>query len=73
MRKEFGEGSLYEWIVMGSAVTCPYRKYWSASVTLAGMDINGTGDTIQKAYKNLQDQIESSKTYFTAFANLKKT
>lgn len=63
--------SLYEWIQKKGAVTYPYRKYWSVSVTLGGIDINGTGDTIQKAYKDLQAQIEASPHLFKAFANLK--
>lgn len=62
--------SLYEWIVKNAAVTYPYKKYWSASVTLGGCDINGTGNTIQRAYENLRAIIESSATHFTAFANL---
>lgn len=62
--------SLYEWIQKWGAITYPYRKYWSVSVTLGGSDINGTGDTIQKAYKDLEAQIQSSKYYMTAFANL---
>lgn len=62
--------SLYEWIVQKAAVTYPYKKYWSASVTLGGTDVNGEGATIQKAYRALQTKIEESKMLFTAFANL---
>lgn len=62
--------SLYEWIQKVGSVTCPYRKYWSVSVTLGGVDINGTGDTIQKAYKDLQMRIEASHHLFKSFVEL---
>lgn len=50
------------WVVKTASVTNPYKKYWSASVTL-GMDVNGTGSTIERAYNALTDRIFNSK-YF---------
>ena len=70
MENEFGTGSLYEWIQKKGSVTSPYRKYWSVSVTLGGIDINGAAETIQKAYKKLQEQIEDSPRLMKAFASL---
>jgi hypothetical protein len=50
------------WVVKTASVTNPYKKHWSASVTL-GMDVNGTGSTIEKAYNALTDRIFKS-SYF---------
>lgn len=52
-----------QWVVKKATVTNPYKKYWSASVTLGGMDINGEGDTIEKAYQMLTAFIAASKYY----------
>lgn len=38
---------------MKASVTNPNKKYWSASVTICGMDINGQGSSIEKAYCDL--------------------
>lgn len=69
MEDKFGSDSLWLWIVRKAAVTNPYKKYWSASVTL-GSDINGIGDTIQKAYEDLYKQISESEYLFQKYANL---
>lgn len=61
-----------QWVVKKAAVTNPYKKYWSASVTLGGMDINGQGATIEKAYQGLTDIIENSKYYLEQFTLLMK-
>lgn len=55
---------------MKASVTNPYKNYWSASVTL-GNDINGTGDTIEKAYNDLTNRIWFSPYLFSKF--MKKT
>lgn len=52
-----------EWVVINASVTNPYKKYWSASVTLCGMDINGIGGSIEKAYNDLTCNIINSKMY----------
>lgn len=48
------------WVTLKSHLTNPYKKYWSASVTLGGMDVNGTGNTIEKAYISLTKRITES-------------
>lgn len=48
-----------EWVVKTASVTNPYKKYWSASVTIIN-DYAGKGDTIEKAYINLTDTIYSN-------------
>lgn len=58
------------WVVMKASVTNPYKKYWSASVTL-GNDVNGTGNTIEKAYKNLTKKIWESPYLFSKFLTSK--
>lgn len=70
MSEKFGSDSLWLWIVKNSTVNNPYKKYWSAAITLGGADIYGKGDTIQAAYKDLYNQIESSEHFFKAYANL---
>lgn len=70
MSEQFGSDSLWLWIVKKSAVNNPYKKYWSAAVTLGGIDIYGKGSTIQAAYKALYKKIESSQHLFKAYANL---
>jgi hypothetical protein len=55
------------WVVKMASVTNPYKKYWSASVTL-GLDINGTGSSIEKAYNSLTDRIFNSKPLKTELA-----
>jgi hypothetical protein len=52
-----------EWVVKTASVTNPSKRYWSASVTLGGMDINGNGYTIEKAYKELTKYILGSTYY----------
>lgn len=60
------------WVVQTSTVTNPYKRYWSASVTLH-MDINGTGDTIEKAYLSLTKLIYTSPYYKTLIIEKLKT
>jgi len=62
--------NLYSWIQKKASVTYPNKKYWSASVTLGGIDINGAGTTIQKAYESLRSKIKNSKYLFSSFTNL---
>jgi hypothetical protein len=50
-----------KWVVQKASVTNPNKDYWSASVTLGGMDYNGFGSTIEKAYNNLTADIVTSK------------
>lgn len=57
-----------QWVVMKSKVNNPYGKYFSAAVTL-GMDIYGEGDTIEKAYNDLTDQIFNSPYKTEILAN----
>lgn len=58
------------WVVKKSTVTNPYGKYWSASVTLGGMDINGRGPSIEKAYQDLTFFIERSEYYYEELSRL---
>lgn len=50
-------------VVMHANVTYPYKKYWSASLTIGGYDANGTGHTIEEAYINLAIMIKSSQHF----------
>lgn len=45
--------TIKNWVVMKASITNPHKKYWSASVTICGMDVNGQGNSIEKAYKDL--------------------
>lgn len=47
------------WVVMNAHVNNPYKKYWSASVTI-GYDYYGKGKTIEEAYNDMTDQIFKS-------------
>jgi hypothetical protein len=58
------------WVVKKASVTNPYKKYWSASVTIGGMDVNETGDTIEKAYNALTDRLFNSNYYKLEIAKL---
>lgn len=60
-----------KWVVQKAVVTSPFMNYWSVSVTLGGMDINGTGDTIEKAYNALVVEIITSKSRLKSFNALK--
>ena len=42
---------------MKAAITNPHKKYWSASVTISGMDVNGQGISIEKAYQDLTSNL----------------
>ena len=53
------------WVVQKASITKPYGKVWSASVTIGGMDINGVGDTIEKAYNDLTLYINQNSYYST--------
>lgn len=48
------------WVVLNSIVTNPYKKHWSASITLDGYDYNETGKTIEAAYYALAERICNS-------------
>jgi hypothetical protein len=50
-------------VAIHSNVTHPYGKIWSASMTIGGMDMNGTGNTIEQAYIALTDIIYTSNYY----------
>jgi hypothetical protein len=53
---------VYRWVTNHATVTNPYNKdIWYASVTI-GYDYNGSGTSIEKAYKDLTDRIYKSPT-----------
>lgn len=58
------------WVAVKAKVSNPYGKYWSASTTLAGMDINGVGETIEDAYNCLTDLIFKYAHYTEAIQKL---
>ncbi len=58
------------WVAIKSKITNPYGRYWSASTTLCGMDINGEGQTIEDAYNALTDVIFKSRLYSAAIQQL---
>jgi hypothetical protein len=47
------------WVVNNAHVNNPYKKSWTAAVTI-GYDYYGEGDTIEKAYNDMVDQIFKS-------------
>jgi hypothetical protein len=47
------------WVVNNAHVNNPYKRYWSAAVTI-GYDYYGKGDTIEKAYNDMVEQIFTS-------------
>lgn len=49
-----------KWVVNNTKVNNPYKKYWSAAATIGGYDYYGKGDTIEKAYNDMTDQIMKS-------------
>lgn len=57
MAKEIRAQQIKDWVIQKSSVTKPYDKDWSVSVTLGGLDINETSDTIEKAYDKLVGRI----------------
>lgn len=59
-----------QWVVQNAHVNNPYKKYWSASVTL-GYDYNGEGGTIEKAYNDLVDKIMKSPTIMATLKDVK--
>ncbi len=54
------------WVVQKSSVTNPNKKYWSASVTLGGQDVNGIGNTIERAYSALTTRIFTSDYFYSS-------
>lgn len=59
MIKEVTRDHVKKWVVNHSHVNNPYKKYWSAAVTI-GYDYYGKGDTIEQAYNDLTDYIMKS-------------
>lgn len=65
-----------QWVVMKAAVTRPPSKefvdgfYYSASVTIGGYNINGIGDTIERAYIALTNMIATSAHYRELFKRI---
>lgn len=55
--------TIKNWVVMKAAVINPYKKYWSASVTICGMDVNGQGNSIEKAYCDLTCNLMLNQQY----------
>jgi hypothetical protein len=64
--------TIKNWVVMKASVTNPYKKYWSASVTIFGMDVNGIGSTIEKAYCDLTANLMLNREYRTVIENKMK-
>jgi len=61
--------TIKNWVVMKSGVTNPNKKYWSASVTICGMDVNGIGSTIEKAYCDLTCNLMLNKEHVAYIEN----
>lgn len=57
---------------MKAAITNPYKKYWSASVTICGMDVNGQGSTIEKAYCDLASNLMLNQKHRDFIVNKSK-
>lgn len=58
--------TIKNWVIMKATVTNPNKKYWSASVTILGMDVNGQGATIEKAYCDLTANLMLNSEYRAA-------
>jgi len=51
-----------QWVVINSKVNLLPRKcLWAASVTICGYDEVGYGTTIEKAYRELSDELKHSQ------------
>ncbi len=48
------------WVVNESAVNNPYKKSWTAAITIGGYDYYGEGNTIEAAYEDMTNQIMKS-------------
>ena len=64
--------TIKSWVVMTASVTNPHQKYWSASVTICGMDVNGQGVSIEKAYQDLTANLMINSEYRTEIENRMK-
>lgn len=64
--------TIKSWVVMKASVTNPHKRYWSASVTICGMDVNGMGDTIEKAYCDLTSNLMMNREHRSAIENKMK-
>lgn len=67
---EITKDHVKQWVVKNAKVTNPYKKYWSASVSI-GYDYNETGDTIERAYINLTDRIFKSPFIMSQLKDIK--
>ncbi len=59
MIKEVTRQHVKAWVVNNAKVHNPYKKYWSAAVTI-GYDYYGKGNTIERAYNDIVDKIMKS-------------
>jgi hypothetical protein len=51
------------WVVMNAKIAQMPRKHiWAASVTICGYDEVGYGATIERAYRELADELHDSNT-----------
>lgn len=55
--------TIKSWVVIKASITYPHKKYWSASVTVCGMDVSGIGSTIEKAYNDLTCNLMLNKEH----------
>jgi hypothetical protein len=64
--------TIKNWVVMKASVTRPDKNYWSASVTICGMDVNAYGSTIEKAYCALTTNLMLNKEHRAYIENIMK-
>jgi hypothetical protein len=64
--------TIKNWVVMKASIANPHKKYWRASVTICGIDVNGMGSTIEKAYCDLVCNLMLNKEHRTTIENKMK-
>ena len=69
MVKEIKRGHVKMWVVQTAHVNNPYKKSWTAAVTI-GYDYYGEGDTIEQAYNDMTDQIFKSPPIMAKLAQI---
>lgn len=70
MIKEVTRNHVKMWVVKTAHVNNPYKKSWTAAVTI-GYDYYGEGSTIEQAYNDMVDQIMKSPYIMSQLVQIK--
>jgi len=57
---EITKAHVKQWVVNNAAVNNPYKKKWWYAAVSIGYDYAGKGETIEKAYNDLVEQVVTS-------------